>query len=278
MVMHDMIRCLVCAMMLLILTSFSLKSAAANPQEPEQNQPTHAAATLPARVDLRSEFKKLGFEPRRQGHRGTCSVFTVTAALEFAIAKKTDKPAPLSVEYLNWAANQVIHYNNTNGQFFHNLIKGYQDYGICREDLMPYRMDNDPTYEPSSEARENAASLKQVALKITWIKPLGQKRGLTDEQMTQIKQTLVNGWPVGAGSGHSRLFVGYRDDPNQPGGGRFITKDSAVGGYARVTYEWAKSKVCDVFWIEPEAKEEKTSLPQGETELKPAGIEKTIAK
>ena len=276
--MRHTIRCLVCAAMLLAPASLSSKSAAANPQESEKNQQAQTAAALPARIDLRPEFKKLGFEPRRQGHRGTCSVFTVTAALEFAIAKKNDKPAPLSVEYLNWAANQVIHYNNTNGQFFHNLIQGYQDVGICREDLMPYRMDNDPAYQPSSEARENAASLKQIALKITWIKPLGQQRGLTDEQMTQIKQTLINGWPVGVGSGHSRLFVGYRDDPDQPGGGRFITKDSAVGDYARVTYEWAKSNACDVFWIEPAAKEVKTPSPQGETELKPAGIEKTNAK
>ncbi len=96
--------------------------------------------------------------------------------------------------------------------------------------------------------------------------------------MTQIKQTLVNGWPVGAGSGHSRLFVGYRDDPNQPGGGRFITKDSAVGGYARVTYKWAKSNVCDVFWIEPEANDVKTPLPERETKMKPTGIGKIITK
>jgi len=154
------LRCLVCATILLASTSFASRASAANPQESEKNQQAQTTATLPARFDLRPEFKKLGFEPRRQGHRGTCSVFTVTAALEFAMAKKLDKPVMLSVEYLNWTANQVIHYNNTNGQFFHNLIKGYEEYGICREDLMPYRMENDPEYQPSSEARANAQEVK----------------------------------------------------------------------------------------------------------------------
>ena len=58
-------------------------------------------------------------------------------------------------------------------------------------------------------------------------------------------------------------------DPNQPGGGRFITKDSAVGGYARVSYEWTKNNVIDVFWIEPDSQQPAamkagTPLLQGE--------------
>jgi hypothetical protein len=251
---------------LLFSAAFSWRLVAATDNKPEANLGAQNAVPLPARCDLRPEFKNLGFEPRRQGHRGTCSVFTVTAAMEFALAKKLDKPTPLSVEYLNWAAAQVIRHDS-DGNFFHNLIRGYQDYGICCEDLMPYRMAYDPAFQPSTEARENARSLRQIPLKINWINPWSHQRGLTDEQITKIKEILVNGWPVGAGSGHSRLFVGYRDDPDQPGGGRFITKDSAVGGYARVSYEWAKKNVIDVFWIEPdvqqsEAKEKKTPSPQ----------------
>jgi hypothetical protein len=47
--------------------------------------------------------------------------------------------------------------------------------------------------------------------------------------MHEINGVLAKGWPVAAGSEHSRLFVGYRDDPTKPGGGLFIVKNSATG-------------------------------------------------
>ena len=49
----------------------------------------------------------MGAESVRQGDRGTCSVFTTTSALEFAFSRYMGKSVRLSVEYLNWAANQV---------------------------------------------------------------------------------------------------------------------------------------------------------------------------
>jgi hypothetical protein len=220
----------------------------ANAQVPESTPRAEKAAALPASVDLRPEFEKFGFAPKRQGKRGTCSVFTVTSALEFAMAKRLGKPTPLSVEYLNWAANEVIR-RHADGQFFHNLLKGYERYGICRESLMPYRKKFDPALAPSDEARKDAKKFASVPVTIAWIKPWGTKSGLTDEQMTQIKERLAQGWPVAAGAGHSRLLVGYRDDPARPGGGLFLTKDSGKGAYAEVTYEWAKIHLIDVFWI-----------------------------
>ena len=68
--------------------------------------------------------------------------------------------------------------------------------------------------------------------------------------MHEIKAVLAIGYPVGAGAEHSRLLVGYHDDLKQPGGGVFFTKDSGSGKFDEVTYQFVKTKVGDVFWVE----------------------------
>ena len=115
-------------------------------------------AALPDAVDLRPAFKKLGLKPRWQGHRPSCSVFTTAGALEFAASKHLGKPTVLSVEYLNWAANQVIgNKTKDRGQFFRHLLKGFERYGICPESDMPYQPRFDPQNQPSKEARKSAS-------------------------------------------------------------------------------------------------------------------------
>jgi hypothetical protein len=70
----------------------------------------------------------------------------------------------------------------------------------------------------------------------------------------EIKAVLAIGWPVAAGAGHSRLLVGYHDDPQQPGGGVFFAKDSGSGKHKQVTYDFLKTKVHEVFWVEARTK------------------------
>ena len=217
--------------------------------------PSPKAADPRAGVDLRPMFKKWGLEPKKQGKRNTCSVFVTTWALEFALSRQLDKAAPLSVEYLNWACNKVIN-NRTaeRGQFFHHLLKSFEQYGICPEQDMPYAQQFDPQSSPSAKARAQAKNIQAGGLKIHWINPWKKKAGLTDSHMSQIKAILDKGWPVAAGSSHSRLLVGYRNDPKKSGGGVFITKDSGPGAYREITYEFAKAKIGDVFWVESQPK------------------------
>jgi len=85
---------------------------------------------------------------------------------------------------------------------------------------------------------------------VHWIRPWSKDGGLTDKQFGEIRQTLAAGWPVCAGSDHSRLLVGYVDDAKQPGGGLFITRDSGLGDYGTVSYEWVRKHVYDLFWVE----------------------------
>jgi hypothetical protein len=206
---------------------------------------------LPNQVDLRPELTKLDLGPRRQGGRNTCSVFTTAAAYEFALAKHRGKGEKLSVEYLNWACNQVI--NNTTedrGQFFHHLLQAFREYGICPESEMPYRWHFNPKIKPSDDAKKLAKEIGDQPFEIHWIKRIRPDARLSDEQFAEIKQTLANGFPVAAGASHSRLFVGYIDDAAKAGGGTFLTKDSGVGRFSEVTYEFAKKELNDAFWIE----------------------------
>ena len=205
---------------------------------------------LPEKVDLCPQFAKWKLPPRAQGTRNTCSVFVTVGAFEFALSKRHERGMPLSVEYSNWAANRVVR-NSTEdrGQFFHHLLKGYERQGLCREELMPYeeKFQNTP---PTDAAKQDAEATRKLGFKIHWIRPWSKESGLTDKQFDEIRQTLAKGWPVCAGSDHSRLLVGYVDDAKQPGGGKFLTRDSGLGDYGEVTYDWARRHVYDLFWIE----------------------------
>lgn len=205
---------------------------------------------LPKKVDLQKNFKLWNLKPRSQGSRNTCSVFVTTGAFEFALCKQQNGGTPLSVEYLNWACNKEIgNSKEDRGQFFHDLLKGFEDHGICHEELMVY----EPAFKnsaPSAKALEDARKLRKMGFKTHWIKPWSKDAGMTDQQFEAIQRVLANGWPVCAGSNHSRLFVGYEESSKLDGGGRFITRDSGLGGYGEVTFEWTRKNVYDVFWIE----------------------------
>lgn len=201
-------------------------------------------------VDLRPNYERWGLLPKRQGSRGTCSVFTTTAAYEYALSRPQDRAVPLSEEFLNWAANDATG-RIDDGSFFHDIIRGFDKHGACREELMPYRKSFDAALAPGAEARRDAASIKALGFTVHWINPWKPQAGLTAEHLAAIQQVLARGWPVCLGSSHSTLAVGYADDPGVAGGGSLCIRDSAIGGYRALTYEFVLAKIGDVFWVEP---------------------------
>ena len=241
-----------------------LVSLAACQHAPAPQAPVAPAAPLapavpaaaPAAVDLRPELDALHLGPRAQGPRPTCSIFTTCSALEFALARAERKPVRMSTEFLNWAANQSSH-DNADGDFFHQALAGFANEGLCSEELEPYAAAWDPAANPPPAALEAAHALRErarSALAVHWIVPWVPNRfGLSDEQFAEVKRTLAAGWPVAAGSGHSRLLVGYRDDPAAEGGGVFLTCDSALAAYSEVSYTFVRRDVADVFWVEGRA-------------------------
>lgn len=229
--------------------------------------------TPPQSVDLRPMLEKWGLPPRRQGGRGTCSVFTIVGALEFAAAKKQGRGTRLSVEFLNWAGHKAVN-RTADGGFFHELWQGYETYGICAEEDLPYQPQYDENLQPPATAMENAKKMKSLGLRLRWIKVWDVKTGLTDAQFAEIKRTLAQGFPVCGGfrwpkqaqwkedvlqmcppedvfDGHSVLLVGYRDDEKQPGGGVFIIRNAGGNGSdGYLPYEYARAYMNDAAWVE----------------------------
>ena len=235
---------------LLVLSTLLFSPPRALADARETTDATLRNEQLPASVDLRPQMKRWGLTPRWQGRRNTCSVFATTSALEFACSKQSNQGTRLSAEYLNWASNQIIGNRSDRGQFFRNLLRGFDKYGICPDEDMPYRKEFDPDAEPSPEVIASAEKLRDLGLKVHWINDWHRKPGLKDRHLREIKEVLAAGYPVAAGASHSRLLVGYIDDKDQPGGGTFRVLDSALARFTNVTYDFVKSNVNDVFWIE----------------------------
>lgn len=229
----------------------------------------HANTSFAGGMDLRPLFETYGISVKDQGTRGTCSVFTLVGLIEFERANVLGDKTPLSVEYLNWAANK-IEGKDADGSFFHFAIDGLSKYGICADDYMPYATRFSVKAEPSEAAKEEAGSRKEG--KQVWIKPWDPTNGVTSGQLDVIKKELDNTHPVAIGfrwpkgevenkyleggelavvnedqvfDGHSVLIVGYQDDDKTPGGGYLIFKNShseSFGdkGYGRIPYAYAK--------------------------------------
>jgi hypothetical protein len=233
---------------------------------------TPESRKLPHAVDLRPSFEKWGLTRRRQGGRGTCSVFTVTGALEYAVAVKQNRGTRLSVEFLNWAGHKAVG-RTADGGFFSELWKGFETYGICPEDDQPYQSTFDVGLQPDTAVVQHAKAPKSLGLTLHWIKEWDVHTGLTDAQLAEIKATLAKPSPVCGGfrwpkravwkeqilqmcppeevfDGHSVLLVGYRDDPQQPGGGVFIIRNSGDDGSdGFLPYAFAAAYMNDAAWI-----------------------------
>ena len=151
------------------------------------------------------------------------------------------------------------------GQFFHNLLKGYEEHGVCLESEMPYTRRFDPDLAPSAEAIKSAKQIREYPFEIHWIKPIGGDPGVTPEQLTEVKRVLASGWPVAAGYQSQPVAGGVSRRREGAGGGVLWTKDSGSGSYSRVTYEFAKTQVNDVFWVDlPELETAKKDEPAKE--------------
>jgi hypothetical protein len=232
-----------------------------------------AKAADEASADLRAVFQNWGLPPRVQGGRGTCSVFTMTGALEFALATHEGKATRLSVEYLNWAKNIALIRTEDGGNFA-DLWTGFLESGICLDGDMPYRPAYDWKQGPSPEARAYAKKFSRTDFRMHWIKTWDASTGVSDEQFQEIKKVLRSGWPVCGGfrwpsapdwtggvlrmapadkvfDGHSVLLVGYHDDPNLPGGGAFILRNSNTDkDDGQMCYEYARAYLNDALWID----------------------------
>jgi hypothetical protein len=254
-----------------VLGFFALSALAV--LEAAAEQTASNSESLPSSVDLRPDFEARGLSRRRQGGRPTCSVFTVTGALEYAVARKRGTGTRLSVEFLNWAGHKATN-RAVDGGFFSELWEGYEKFGICKEQTLPYQDRFDVDLQPSDAVLSDGMSLADLGLSLRWIKEWNPETGLTGEEFQAIKVALSQGHPVCGGfrwpkqaewieetlqmrapdevfDGHSVILVGYRDDSGQPGGGAFIIRNSGGDGSdGFIPYEYARHYLNDAAWID----------------------------
>jgi hypothetical protein len=222
---------------------FTLFAAALSQSLPAANRP------LPKHIDLEPNFIKWQLPIKSQNPRGMCSVFTITAGMEYALSRQANAQVRLSEEFLNWATNAALG-RPSDGQFFWACEDGYNKYGICSDDYMRYAYTYEPERQPTPRALANALEIKQRGMLLHWIRPNDGNSGITEEQLLEMKRVLTSGWPVCSGSFHSLLLTGYQDDPNLPGGGQFLLHDSAAVRPGTMSYEEARTRLCDALWIE----------------------------
>ena len=247
-----------------------MPAVAADAPQPSKPEAAHTVATL---VDLRPRLNAWGLGPRQQGNRPTCSVFTFTGALEFAVAHARNRGERLSVDFLNWAANQTGRATRDGG-FFTDMWAGFASHGICAEAYLPYQAKFDPARSPGPHGQADAKEKLALGLVPHWIKPWDVKTGLREDEFARLKQTLNQGWPVCGGfrwpkqpdwnhevlqmcppadvfDGHSVLLLGYRDDAAQPGGGLFMFRNSNGDGRdGNMPYAYARAYMNDALSVE----------------------------
>lgn len=225
--------------------------------------------------DLKPLFDHYGMTVRDQSGRGTCSVFAIVGLMEFEYAHRLHQRVTLSVEYLNWASNQVTG-ETEDGSFFSDALSGLLKYGICEDSLFPYYARNyTKKVAPSAAAMKDGK--KRMRAETIWIKAWNPDTGMTEDQIQQVKAQIRAEHPVAIGfqwpkneaayrqvvngimtvparegvfDGHSIIMTGYKEDTSIPGGGYFIFRNShgkSYGdeGYGKMPYEYVSKYAND---------------------------------
>ena len=260
---------------------------------------TALSSSEPNAVDLTTDFQKYGLTPLQQGDRGDCSLFAVTALVEFELAKKSPgEVRRLSEEFLIWAAHTATQTKAGDQAMFYEAVHGLNVFGICTAKLMPYAKTGQARHKPSSEAMADAKS-RSECWKVNWIKRWDSKSGLNRSHLTNIKETLSQGHPVACGlrwpkklegheilrvpsaqeveDGHSIAFTGYQDDAKKPGGGILFFRNSygpnwGNHGYGVMSYAYAVTYANDAISLELGAPHSEKPRVRFEAELLPIPI------
>lgn len=243
-----------------------------------------AFAPLPANVDLSSHMPPV----RSQGLRGTCVAFSCTAVREFLLGASSTT-GDLSEQYLYWDCKQRDNYSGP-GTWIKYGMAALEDDGICSEDVWPYNPNpisgNEGQGPPPSIAETDAAARR-----------ISNSNNLKPRVLQILRQNLSEGKPIAFAvpvytywftqpvrttgdirlplstdnleGGHAMCMVGYEDDPDIPGGGFFIVRNSwgtgwasnspLRAGYARIPYGYIEKygKSAFVATLDPVPEEEK---------------------
>lgn len=219
---------------------------------------------------------------RDQGQRGTCVAFAVTAFREFFEGVDID----LSEQFMYWACKQLDGIPDIPGTTLVAATDALRSYGICLESTWPYVPScntdelGETCGEPSQSALNEATIYRMNNTKFLQTQVIDAYKSALTGYDGEIPKPIVVGvyvfeswynsnttWitgkipmplpgevPVG---GHAMTIIGYKDDPDVPGGGFFILRNSwgtqwasqspIAPGYGMAPYAYISNYTLEAF-------------------------------
>jgi hypothetical protein len=218
----------------------------ANPESSSEEGPA-SFASLPPSVDLLERFGPV----RNQGQRGTCVAHACAAVREFVTGQQSLQ-SDFSEQFLYWDCKKHDLIPGE-GTYIHVAMNRLVSDGIPAESDWPYN----PYPIPGNEGQDPAPAGILVKAKPNRISSFSV---LSATNVDGLRQALVKGSPVAFSvpvytywftqptyssgdirmplpgdkveGGHAMCMVGYEADPNVPGGGYFIVRNSWGTGWA----------------------------------------------
>ncbi len=187
---------------------------------------------LQERVDLRPEFREMGFYAKSQGRRPSCAVFSVVSALEYQLGRNTGEPRRLSEEYLIWATRQSLGMSQIRmkdggdmtgdedlGFTLMEVVQALRAYGVADAEDLPntFGASMAEIEEPPTETVEKARDRRRVeAYWVSGRTPEEQLDGIFHLLNNDVPVVIGLAWPNYAAVSRSPLI----DDQTPRAGGR----------------------------------------------------------
>lgn len=263
---------------------------------PRRQPPAAPMGPLPGKVRLNTRLQPV----KNQAERGTCVAFASVALREFL----ADNNLELSEQFLYWACKDLAGDQGA-GTFISTAIAALSKYGVCLNKTWPYnprQAESEGQGPPPSEALEEAAEYKMLysrPVEASWVEHYKQILAGDEDcpGMPVVFATLVfKSWYMSPethrtgkitmplpgelpeSGGHAWCITGYVDDPQVPGGGYFIVRNSwgsdwasdspEKSGHAMMPYAYVESYALEAFTGQPEDLIRGQKQPQPENDIK----------
>jgi hypothetical protein len=236
--------------------------------------------SLPAQVSLLD-----GFPPvRNQGGRGTCVAHACVAVREYLVREVLARENlahgnpptggestqdDLSEQFVYWGCKERDNYTGS-GTWIRHGMAVLKEQGVCNEQVWPYNagsLSGNEGQGPPPAGAESAALAHRIdnsePVQARWVNALRQQ--LAEKRPIAFAVPVYSYWfsyPVSKTGdirmplstdkiegGHAMCMVGYQDDPDVPGGGYFLVRNSwgttswgranvVAPGHARIPYAY----------------------------------------